>query len=183
MYYRIGIDPGISGAIALLAYESEKSESLPRLVLVLDMPVMTLNGKKQQVNAAGMTKMITQISTGIKRTPELIGEFFKVSIEESNTPNNIAVYLEQVSAMPGQGVTGMFNFGMSYGMVQGVVAGLGLSLVLVRPSAWKKRAGLINTEKDQARTLAQQFFPAADLNRKKDIGRADAILIAMFGRE
>ena len=79
----------------------------------------------------------------------------------------------------------MFNFGTSYGMVIGVAAALEMPLVLVRPAIWKKRAGVPgkSTDKDMARTIAQRLYPTAPLGRKKDVGRADAILIARYGRE
>ena len=83
--------------------------------------------------------------------------------------------------MPGQGVSSMFGFGVSYGILQGVIASLGIPSVLVTPQRWKKAAGLMGKPKDYARTLAQRLYPAAELSRKKDIGRADAILIARYG--
>lgn len=89
--------------------------------------------------------------------------------------------LEQVAARPGQGVTSMFNFGMGYGTVIGVLASLGIPYELVTPQAWKKAAGLVGADKDYARTKALQLYPDAELSRKKDIGRADAILIARYG--
>lgn len=162
--YRIGIDPGVSGALALLEYKGE----WPELINLIDMPVLALSGNKKQVNASELGKVLRAWSHDIE-------------VRTTYPKNTIIVYLEQVASMPGQGVAGMFNFGMSYGMVQGVVACLGYPMVLVRPTAWKKRAGLMKTNKDQARTYAQQLFPAADLKLKKYIGRADAILIAMFG--
>jgi crossover junction endodeoxyribonuclease RuvC len=151
---KIGIDPGNSGAIAFL---NSKGECLG----VVDMPTMTLNGKKQQVNAVELARII-------ERWRNL-----------SNEP--LVAFLEAVSAMPGQGVSSMFNFGMGYGIVQGVLATQRIPFILVRPQQWKKRAGLIGAEKDKARTLAQQMYPSVDLSRKKDIGRADSILIARFG--
>ncbi len=156
MEFRIGIDPGLTGAMALLKYNGE----WPTLIDVIDMPLMTLTGKKQQINAVGVANQIHSWING-------------------SIP---VVYLEQVQAMPDQGTVSMFNFGMGFGMLQGVVAAMKLPLVLVRPLAWKKRAGLLHTEKDAARTKAQQLFPKAELERKKDIGRADAILIAVFGK-
>jgi crossover junction endodeoxyribonuclease RuvC len=151
---KIGIDPGVSGAIALL---NSKGECLH----VEDMPTMILNGKKQQVNAVELARMLER--------------WHNLSKEP------LVAFLEAVSAMPGQGVSSMFNFGMGYGIVQGVLATQRIPFVLVRPQQWKKRAGLIGAEKDKARTIAQQLFPSVDLSRKKDIGRADAILIAKYG--
>jgi crossover junction endodeoxyribonuclease RuvC len=148
----IGIDPGATGAIAVL------DEQL-KCVGVHDMPVMQLGTRHQQVNAAELARIIQNF------TPETLTH----------------VYLEAASAMPGQGVTSMFNFGMGYGVVQGVCGALQLPLSLVRPNAWKKVAGLINLPKEAARTLAQQLYPEQDLSLKKHVGRADALLIARFG--
>ena len=152
---KIGIDPGITGAIAILKDDLTCIE-------VIDMPAMALGVNHQQVNAAELAKIIAYRAR-------------KTDVSETS------VFLEQVNAMPGQGVTSMFNFGMSYGIVIGVCAALGFPLVLVRPTAWKKIAGLIGKPKDAARTLAQQLYPELDLARKKDVGRADALLIARFG--
>jgi crossover junction endodeoxyribonuclease RuvC len=149
---KIGVDPGITGAVAFL-------NDYLDLIKVEDMPTMQLGLKAHQVNASELTKII----------------------HNDGNNYNVTVYIEQVNAMPGQGVTSMFNFGMSYGMVQGIVAALGYPLVLVRPNAWKRGAGLIGKPKDAARTLAQQLYPNADLAHKKDVGRADALLIARFG--
>ena len=148
----IGIDPGNTGAIAFL------NDNLS-FIDTVDMPLMA-NGKKQQVNAAALAKIL----------------------ECCDTADSFA-YLEKVSAMPGQGVASMFNFGMGFGVIKGVLAARGFSYELVTPQSWKKNAGLIGKEKDNARTLAQQLYPAAPLTRKKDIGRADAILIARHGKK
>jgi len=127
------------------------------LIEVLDMPTMLLTGKKQQVNAAALANILRDWGNGA------------------------TAYLERVSAMPGQGVASMFNFGMGFGIIKGVLGALQIPMVLVSPVTWKKRAGLQGKEKDASRTLAQQLYPAAPLGRKKDIGRADAILIARYG--
>ena len=150
--FRLGVDPGVSGAIAYLAG--------PRVAWVMDMPTMEkASGKGQQVNAAALAQILR------------------------SAPGRPTVWLEKVSAMPGQGVTSVFSFGRSTGVVEGVTAALGLSLRLVTPQMWKKRAGLTGKAKDAARTLCVQSHPeiAGELTRKKDVGRADAILIAEFG--
>ena len=158
--FRIGIDPGITGALALLEMVPDPGKS--KVMAVLPMPVLPL-GKHQQPNCDKLAEI-------------LVGWSHQAKIEP-------IVFLEEVHAMPGQGSVSMFNFGMGYGMVQGVLCATGLSYVLVRPQAWKKRAGLLNTEKDMARTRAQQLCPGTDLSLKKDIGKADAILIASYGKE
>jgi crossover junction endodeoxyribonuclease RuvC len=149
----IGIDPGVTGAIAFL--EDDGS-----FVEVFDMPTKVV-GKKNFVNPQELTE----------------------SLDGSDWYSRATVFLEKVHSMPGQGVASMFNFGMGYGIIQGVLAGLGMECTLVTPQGWKKRAGLIGQDKDKARLLAIGLFPeAADqLQRKKDIGRADALLIAEFG--
>lgn len=146
---KIGIDPGNTGAISVLSDDDE-------FIDVIDMPLMA-NGKKQQINAAELSKII-----GSYRIDKAV--------------------VEKVGAMPGQGVSSMFNFGMGFGVIQGVLAGAGIPYQLVTPQSWKKRAGLVGKDKDMARTVAQQLYPGAPLGRKKDIGRADAILIARFGQ-
>ena len=90
--------------------------------------------------------------------------------------------VEQVGPMPGQGVSSMFSFGYSAGVVSGVLGSLGVNKVMVRPQAWKKAYGLTGRDKDAARTLAIERYPEAAplLVRKKDVGRADALLIAGY---
>jgi len=157
---RVGIDVGISGAIAFL------NDDLG-FKYVFDMPVMALSGKKQQVNASEL------------------GKLFRVWLSPfgDGPLDQATAYVEQVHSMPGQGVSATFNFGTGYGVIQGVLGALQIPMVLVSPAAWKRRAGLTGKPKDASRTLAQQLYPAAPLGRKKDVGRADAILIARFGSE
>jgi len=153
--YILGIDPGVTGAVAIL------KDGI--LSTIIDMPTMSLGAKgtKRQVNAAELAKEI-------KKACAAIGD------------QNL-VYLERVSSMPRQGVASTFNFGVSYGVVLGVLAALGLPVILVSPAVWKRTAGLLGNSKDAARTLAQLLYPYAPLGMKKHIGRADAILIARYG--
>ena len=152
----IGIDPGISGSICF--FENGK------IIDVVEMPTMT-DGKKnkRQVNGAQVYNEI------LKR----ISKFEKY---------NVRVIIEQVSAMPGQGVTSMFNFGQSFGILKGICSAMQLPLYFVRPAKWKKYFGLINSEKDASRTKAIEMFPyfSSNLSKKKDSNKADAILIASF---
>ena len=152
----IGIDPGISGSICF--FEDGK------ILDVLEMPTMT-DGKKnkKQVNGA---QIYNEISTKIK------------GIEKQN----LRVIIEQVSAMPGQGVTSMFNFGQSFGILKGICSAMQLPMYFVRPAKWKKYFGLIKSEKDASRTKAIEMFPhfSSQLSKKKDSNKADAILIASF---
>lgn len=94
------------------------------------------------------------------------------------------VYVEQVHAMPGQGVTSMFNFGHSCGTVMGVLGSMGLPHTMITPQSWKKAAGLIGTDKDAARARAIQLWPKwRDLDKKgKGQALADAALIALYGK-
>ena len=152
----IGIDPGISGSICF--FEDGK------ILDVLEMPTM-IDGKKRkkQVNGA---QIYNEISTKIK------------GIEKQN----LRVIIEQVSAMPGQGVTSMFNFGQSFGILKGICSAMQLPMYFVRPAKWKKYFGLIKSEKDASRTKAIEMFPyfSSQLSKKKDSNKADAILIASF---
>jgi len=152
----IGIDPGISGSICF--FEDGK------ILEAIDMPTMT-DGKKnkKQVNGA---QIFNEISKRINKTDK----------------EKIRVVIEQVSAMPGQGVTSMFNFGQSFGILKGICSAMQLPMYFVRPAKWKKYFGLINSEKDASRTKVIEMFPyfSSYLSKKKDSNKADAILIASF---
>ena len=153
----IGIDPGLSGAIAVL--ENNK------VLNIFDMPIMSEGKKnKRQLNSAQLVKLLKD---NILKNEE------------------ISVVVEQVNAMPGQGVTSMFNFGQTFGAIKGVCAALGLPIFFVRPSKWKKHFELINSSKDSSRTKAIEMYPSLsnDLARKKDVNKSDAILIARFFSE
>ena len=152
----IGIDPGIKGAICILKDG--------KILDVFDMPIMPVGKKnKSQVNSS-----------------QIYNEIKKAIINEEKT--NIKVVIEQVSAMPGQGVTSMFNFGQSFGVLKGICSAMQLSMYFVRPAKWKKYFGLIKTEKDASRTKVIEIFPyiSSQLSRKKDSNKADAVLIASF---
>ena len=96
--------------------------------------------------------------------------------------DEIKVIIEHVSAMPGQGVTSMFNFGQSFGILKGICSAMNLPMYFVRPAKWKKYFNLINSNKDASRTKAIEIFPyfSSKLAKKKDSNKADAILIASF---
>ena len=150
----IGVDPGINGAISIV--ENKK------ILEVYDTPTM-IDGKKnkRQINSA-------QVSNIFK--------------ERLNLNKEVIVVVEQVNAMPGQGVTSMFNFGQSFGVIKGICAALKLPIHFVRPAKWKKHFNLIKTNKDASRTKVIESYPkiSSKLHRKKDSNRADAILIALY---
>ncbi len=137
----IGIDPGLSGGIAILEDNIIK--------VLFDMPVMS-DGKKnkRQLNSALLVKLIKD---NIKDTEDTV------------------MVVEQVNAMPGQGVTSMFNFGQTFGAIKGICAALGLPIFLVRPAKWKKHFELINSSKDASRTKAIEMYPSISeqLSKKK----------------
>ena len=101
---------------------------------------------------------------------------------ENYDEKDIKVVIEQVSAMPGQGVTSMFNFGQSFGVLKGICSAMQLPMYFIRPAKWKKYFNLINSEKDASRTKAIEIFPyiSSKLSKKKDANKADAILLASF---
>ena len=151
----IGIDPGISGSICFFKDG--------RILEVIEMPVMTEGKKnKKQVNGA-----------------QIYNEFLK---RINKKDDEIRVVIEQVSAMPGQGVTSMFNFGQSFGILKGICSAMQLPMFFVRPAKWKKYYNLINSQKYASRTRAIQIFPnfSTQHSKKKDSNKADAILIASF---
>ena len=154
MSYVIGIDPGINGAIAIF-----RDGVLHRLI---DMPTLELDSgktKKRHISAAGLATILN------------------VFISDADCH----VVTERVTARPGQGVTSMFNFGRSAGIIEGVVAALLIPNTYVTPQAWTKAVGRA-AGKDASRMRAMELFPSkADLfKRAKDDGRADAALVAYW---
>ena len=152
----IGIDPGIAGAICFF--------SDGKIIDVIDMPTMA-DGKKNKKQVNGR---------------QIFNEISNLKSKYINVP--VSVVVEQVSAMPGQGVTSMFNFGQSFGIIKGICSAMELPIYYVRPAKWKKYFNLINSEKDASRTKVIEMFPKIShkLSRKKDNNKADAILIAQF---
>tara|TARA_B100000700_G_scaffold330499_1_gene457039 strand:+ start:2962 stop:3453 length:492 start_codon:yes stop_codon:yes gene_type:complete len=153
----IGIDPGLSGGIAII-------DDL-KIFDIFDMPIMSEGKKnKNQLNSAQLVNIIKN----------------HITIKDKTF-----VIVEQVSAMPGQGVTSMFNFGQTFGAIKGICASLGLPIFYVRPAKWKKHFDLINSSKDASRTKVIEMYPSisARLSKKKDVNKADAILIARYFRD
>lgn len=149
-----GIDPGISGAFAIFdtTYEDE--------IQIWDMPTVSIlrNGKnKNEVSAA----LVATIIAG---------------------KNIDCAYLERVNAMPGQGVSSVFSFGRSVGILEGVIAAYEIPITIVTPQAWQK-AMAVRGGKDGSRERAMELFPKSSdsFKLKKNDGRADATLIAMYG--
>ncbi len=152
----IGIDPGITGALCF--FENGEVRD------IIEIPSMAEGKKnKRQINGPQIYNEISRRIEGLQK-------------------KNIAVVIEQVSAMPGQGVTSMFNFGQSFGVLKGICSAMQLPTHFVRPAKWKKYFNLIKTEKDASRTKVIEIFPyiSSKLSRKKDSNKADAILIASF---
>jgi crossover junction endodeoxyribonuclease RuvC len=152
-----GIDPGVSGAICVLKEG--------KILEVYEMPTM-IDGKKnkRQVNGAEVTNIF---------------------LKDLNDKYKAKVVVEHVTAMPGQGVTSMFNFGQSFGVLKGICAALRLPIYFVRPVKWKKHFNLIKTNKDASRTKVIEIFPyiSSKISRKKDSNKADSILIAKYFEE
>ena len=152
----IGIDPGVSGSICFFKDG--------QILDVIEMPTMNEGKKnKKQVNGSQIYNEI------VKRI-------------DKDVVSNTRVVIEHVTAMPGQGVTSMFNFGQSFGILKGICSAMQLPMYFVRPAKWKKYFNLINSEKDASRTRAIEIFPyfSSQLSKKKDSNKADAILIASF---
>ena len=152
----IGIDPGISGSICFLNHG--------KILDVIEMPTMAEGKKnKRQVNGSQIYNEIFKRINGVEN-------------------QDVRVVIEQVSAMPGQGVTSMFNFGQSFGILKGLCSAMQLPMYFIRPAKWKKYFNLINSEKDASRTRAIEIYPyfSSQLSKKKDSNKADAILIASF---
>ena len=147
-----GIDPGVHGAIAVVNDQGG-------LVMVYDMPIIQL---------------VVGKSTKARISPELLAALLRDHL-------GATAVVEQVSAMPGQGVSSMFSFGESFGVIKGCMAGVGIQYQTITPAKWKKDMG-INASKDGARAMAIQTWPswAKTFARVKDDGRAEAALLALW---
>ena len=158
MMYICGVDPGLSGAICLMAIPG----SSPLPVKIIDMPTheITVNGKR-------------------KRQLDLyqLGQFF-----DENSKYIKKAIVESPSAMPGQGVSSVFKFGYNCGAIQGIIAANFIPMQLVHPATWKKDMGLTK-DKDACRLKASQEMPSEAHNwaRSKDDGRAESFLLALYG--
>jgi len=155
----IGIDPGCSGAVVIL-------DDNGGYIAHLDTPLIKV-GSKNRVNAAAVAAFIRDT----------------INAQPFHHTSLVHAFIEQVGAMPKQGVASMFTFGHATGVMEGVIAGAGIAVTHVTPQAWKKSAGLIGSDKDAARSRAIMLYP---LLRELDaIGKgqaiADAILIARHG--
>jgi crossover junction endodeoxyribonuclease RuvC len=155
MNYIIGIDPGAGGAVAILTRSGE-------LVHVFDMPAV-------EVVVGGKAKR--------RVSPEMLAAELKLYADQG-----ARAVIEQVGAMPGQGVSSMFAFGEAFGLAKGVLAGLAIPTQSVTPGKWKKALQL-NAGKDAARAKAAALWPAqaGEFKRVKDDGKAEAALIGMWG--
>ena len=156
--FYIGIDVGLNGAIALLRPDNTLS--------IVDMPT-------------------GEVKVGNKVKRRIIPELLATSIEGMVGNFHVVAMVEKVSAMPSQGSVSMFQFGTSYGLVLGVLAALQIETHQVSPATWKRHFRLLSTGKDASRMKACSMFPAqaALFARVKDDGRAEAALLAVYGRE
>lgn len=155
MRLTFGIDPGLSGAIAVLVDGRYRD--------VADMPTVG-RGKagRQTLNCAELASYLR-------------------SWRGQYAGADVCAVVEEVASRPGQGVTSMFRFGHSCGAIEGVLATLGIPVCRVTPQTWKRAYGLLGADKDASRGKAADLFPAAPLGRKRDHGRAEALLLARWG--
>jgi hypothetical protein len=150
----VGIDPGLTGAVAVLQCDGT--------VEVYDTPTLTISttrGRKQEYDIPGMVQLLRPY----------VGSQVHLIVETSQ-------------AMPGQGVRSTWTTGYGYGLWLGVIVSLSLPFTSVRPGDWKRTLGLGGKDKEAARLRAQQLFPGADLRRKRDHNRAEALLLAWWGQ-
>lgn len=155
----IGIDPGLDGALAIISCRT------PHEVLVVeDLPVVAYKiGKKSRRRLAA---------------PRLVSLLNSYTVLDEVA----CVMIEDQKAIGGEGRSSLGRLMEVYGIIQGCLAGVGLGFERVQPSVWKRKAGLLGKDKEGSRLLAIELYPAMadDLARKKDHGRAEAILIARY---
>lgn len=158
MKLHIGIDPGIDGAIGVIS-------DCGGDVAVYDIPHVSIGtGKK------------------VKREINLLA--LRILLEEMlERSESVTAYIERVHSMPKQGVASSFNFGKTAGILLGMLAAMQIPIQQVTPQEWKK--AMMNgqgKEKDASIYVAGQMFPQVDLSKKKHHNRADALLIAQYGK-
>lgn len=154
----LGIDPGLSGALALLDTDGGA-------ITVRDVPTHELkrNGKtKREIDLHGLARLLDDMASG----------------------QGTRIVVEQVGSMPGQGVSSVFAFGKAYGILLGVAASTFCPIEFVTPQVWKRAMG-VTASKDGSRAKASMLFPAysGSWARVKDDGRAEAVLIAAWAAE
>jgi len=155
MRFFIGIDPGLTGAVAVL------SDDLP---IIVDTP-------------------ITTISDGKKSKHDFLPQGMAVILGTYAGRGDVIAALEAVHSMPEQGVASSFSFGRGFGMWEGMLAAFRIPYEKISPQRWKKDLlSDMPKEKDASRIRAQQLFPRAELNLKKHHGRGDALLLAEYIR-
>jgi crossover junction endodeoxyribonuclease RuvC len=151
----VGIDPGLTGAVAVLTTDG----SLEGLYDVPTLTLRTSRGTRQEYDVPGLVGLLAPY-----------------------TGSQTHVVIEEAQAMPGQGTRSMFTIGLGMGIWLGVLAVLQLPYSRVRPQIWKKAFGL-GKDKKASRLKAMQLYPAADLRLRKHHGRAEAVLLARYGQQ
>ena len=174
MLVQVGVDPGLTGAIAVFHPQERTAE-------FYDTPTVTVKSGKKFKNMMD-THAIVALLKGISEGREVLVTIEKVNAMPGwkNDPEHPG---ERVAAS--MGVTSAFNFGYGFGIWIGVLTALGLPFQQVHPVTWKRRMLFdAGKEKDASRVKAMQLFPktAGDLKLKKHHGRADALLIAAWAQ-
>jgi len=167
--YILGIDPGAQGAFAIIDYS--QSLTNPKTVCVVDLPYTYLNvekNAKQELNAHDLSTLL-----------DVYKDKIKIAVVEKVAAMN---YIDAEGKKRGQGAAASFAFGKSYGMLLGVLHTFQIPVVDIVPSVWKIMMK-VNAQKQSSITEAKKLFPDAHhyLTRKKDDGRAEALLLAHFG--
>lgn len=173
MRYAIGVDPGLQGGIAMMGLGCE-------LMFVADMPVIADTAVRQKINVIALRRVIENWTS-------------------HTAPEFIDVFVENVHAMPRQGISSAFVFGRGYGRTESVFELLGFRVTYVQPERWKKHYGLLRPRQTKAKAMApslsvtemkaqsvakaKSLFPGAQLSLAKHHGRAEAMLIAKYGQE
>jgi Holliday junction resolvasome RuvABC endonuclease subunit len=149
-----GIDPGSKGGLALVAVEDGAA---PQLIEAIDVPVIGTNAK-ERVDAIAIRAWVSQHDVQ-------------------------HAFIERAQAMPKQGSSSGFKYGRAVGAIEAAIALSGIPVTIVEPAVWKRFYTLPGKEKEASRQRALQLFPAAHavLARKRDHGRAEAMLIALYG--
>jgi crossover junction endodeoxyribonuclease RuvC len=187
----LGIDPGQTGCLAMIQPAYTWGQTLPTSGVghVCVQSNLTSSGELRDDVPSQTIRFFDPPLFQVQNGKKIKNEYNEIAMaralkEFSACGTEVVVILEKVSAMPGQGVTSMFNFGMGFGLWRGMLSAFEIPYSLVHPATWKSVIMRdMPKEKDAARMRAIQLYPqaAVELSRKRDIGRADALLLAHYG--
>lgn len=160
----LGIDPGLTGALATMDVERDRIQDY----LVQDTPTVSVVKRGKRLSEYDLVAMHIALVREIMRSPHA---------------NQVIAVIEENSPRPGEGVKSAFRLGAGFWAWLTLLAVTRVPVHRVHPARWKRAQGLLKMDKNFTRMRARELFPLASLDRVKDHGRADALMLADYGRQ